>query len=616
MHRNAHARSSMRKARLVALGAILALSALNAPAAPAPRAKTSAATKKAAPTSASKVQHAADLPPYTPPPLAPGDTLLAKVGDRNITLRSFRAEWAELDPNQRPNQPDPFLAYKAFLNDIVTRELMAVEATKHAKPLSPQQRSDLDSLWHVYARNQLYLEEIQRRVTVDPSQVERYRKELSKILYLTAYVFPTQESAQSWYTRIVSGTPVSRLEAAAKEGGSDAPRIIDLGHKIREDFDESTSKVLFALAPGRMSPPVPTKEGWALIQLTEVRPRPNAYSQASDAAVLHEMTRIKSVSYKEVYRDSLSKALHIAYDEAAMDTLLNRFLLLDPRTSRGESGTMNYSWFQPMPTFRSGDMDLVLATTDQGRVTGADLYRYLLGMGDIARPEIRSLDQMRPWVDRVAFDHALLERAMKMGYDYNPHVLRQVQKAREFDLISALYEDSVSAKVKISEQDVRAAYDRDPARWVQEETVSAWICALPTKAQAESLIMVGKAGGNLKDLAYQFTQLGEFAANGGMTQPFTRSQCPIPAATDSVFNTPVGSFGGPIPSPEGYDIWKVVARTPARSRPLEEVHDDVARLLRNEREEAAMQLFLARLAKRIPVQKHEQLLGKVAPIKS
>jgi len=610
MHPNVHARTWRRAACPVALGALLAFSAASAPAAPASKAKTPTAAKKAAPALTSRVQHAADLPPYKSPPLEPGDTLLARVGERNITLKSFRQEWADLDPDKRPNQPDPFLAYQAFLNDIITRELLAAEAAKHSWPLTAQQRSDLDSLWHAYARNQLFLEEVQKRVTVDSTQVERYRRELSKVLYLTAYVFPTQESAQAWYTRIVGGTPVSKLEAAAKEGGPDAPRIIDMGHKIREDFDENTSKILFALGPGRMSSPVPVKEGWALIQLTGTRPRPNAFSQASNTAVLYEMTRIKSVSYKEVYRDSLSKALHIAYHEAAMDTVLNRFLLLKPRTAPGVGGTMNYNWFQAMPTFHAEDMDLVLATTDRGRVTGADLYGFLLGMGDIARPEIRSLDQMRTWVDRVAFDHALLERAIKMGYDYNPYVLRQVQKAREFDYVSALYEDSVSAKVKISEQDVRAEYDRDPTRWKLEETVTAWVCALPTKAQAESLITLGKAGGNLKQLAYDFTQLGDFPE--GMTQPFTRARCPIAAATDSVFATPVGSFGGPVAAPEGYLIWKLLTRTPARARPVEEVHDDVARLLRNDREEAAMQLFLGRIAKRIPVEKHEQLLGKVA----
>jgi len=610
----AHARSWRRAAWPLALGAILAVSAASAPAAPAPKAKTSTAAKKAAPApaSTSKVQHAADLPPYTTPPLQPGDTLLAKVGDRIITMKSFRKEWNDLDPDQRPQQPDQFLAFQAFLNDLITRELMGVEASRHPKPLTAAQRSDLDSLWHVYARNQLYLEEVQKRVVVDPTQMARYRKELSNILYLTAYLFPTQESAQAWYTRIVGGTPISRLEAAAKEGGPEAPQIVDMGTKVREDFDENTAKILFSLAPGRMSPPVQSKEGWALIQLTGIRARPNAFAQAPEAAVLHEMTRIKAVSQKEVYRDSLSKALHIAYHEAAMDTLLNRFLLLKPRTTQGEGSTMKYNMYQDMPTFHADDMDLVLASTDRGNVTGGDLYRFLFGMGDIARPEIRSLDQMRPWVDRVAFDHALLERAMKMGYDMSPAVVRQVQKTREFDYVSSLYADSVSAKVKVSEQDVKAEYDRDPTRWKTEETVSAWVCALASKAQADSVLAAAKAGGNLKQMAYDLTQLGDNAENGGMAPPFTRAQCPIPAATDSVFKTPVGSFGGPITSPEGYDIWKVIAHTPARSRPLEEVHADVARLLRNNREEAEMQLFLGRLAKRIPVEKHEQLLGKMA----
>jgi len=607
----AHAPSPRAPWAVLAAGALLAVfSATTAGAAPAAK-TTGKKTARSAPPSSRP--SAADLS-YTAPPLEPGDTLLAKVGDRNITLASFRQEWANLDPEQRPKGADPLLAYKEFLNDIVTRELMGVEATRHPRPLTAQQKANLDSLWHTQARNQLFIEEVENRVTVDSTQVDRYRKQLSHILYLTAYVFPTQESAQAWYTRIVGGTPVSRLEAAAKDGGPDAPRVVDMGRKIREDFDESSAGILFDLAPGRMSRPVPTAQGWALIQVTGSRLRANSYAGGSDAAVLREMRRIKTGSYKEVYRDSLAHALHIAYHEAAMDTLLNRFLLLPTRTVPEESGAMQYHMDQPMPAFLPGDAELVLATTNQGRVTGADLYRFLLGLGNIARPEIRSRDQMRPWVDRVAFDGALLRRAVAMGYDRKPRVLREVAKAREFDLVSNLYEDSVTSKIHVTDAEVRAFYDANPSRWKLDETATMWVCCVPGRAQAESLITAGKAGGNLKEMAYKLTMLDTFAENGGMTQPFTRATCPVPAVADSVFRTPVGSFGGPIVSTEGWNIFKVLERTPARSRPFEEVKGDAKTMLRVGREEEAMQLFLGRLSKRIAIEKHEELLAQLAGV--
>lgn len=611
MHPFAHARSWRRAAWPVALGAIFAISAVDVPAAPAHKAKTSTAAKKAAPKSTSKVQHAADVPPYVTPPLEPGDTLLARVGDRTITLKSFRQEWASVDPAERPKAPEPLLAYKEFLNEIVTRELLGIEATRHARPLSAEQKVNLDSLWHIQARNQLFLEEVESRVTVDPTQVDRYRKQLSRILYLTAYVLPTQERAQAWYTRIVGGTPLSRLEAAAQEGGPDAPKVVDMGRKIREEFDENTADILFDLPPGRLSRPVPTAQGWALIKLTESRPRANSYAGGTDAGVLAEMRRIKTNSYKEVYRDSLAHALHIVYHEAAMDTLVNRFVLLPARAVPSTGGGMQYRMNQSMPAFQAGDADLVLATTDRGRVTGADLYRFLLGLGAIARPEIRNVDQLRSWVDRVAFDAALLHRAVEMGYDKKPRVLREVAKAREFDLVSNLYEDSVTSKVHVTDAEVRALYDADPSRWKLEETATMWVCCVPTRAKAESLITAGKAGGNLKQMAYDFTLLDAFAENGGMTQPFTRATCPVPEIADSVFRTPIGSYGGPIVSSEGWNIFKVLGHTPARSRSFEEVKDDAKASLQVAREEETMQLFLGRLRKRIPVEKHEERLAQL-----
>jgi hypothetical protein len=618
----AHAPSPSTPWTGILVGALLAALALPASAAPAAKTtskKTVHSVRSAPPARSAPSGYPVDeagFPVYTTPPVLPGDTLVARIGDRNITLNSFRQEWFNLDANQRPTVPDQLIAYREFLGDLVTRELLGVEASRHPKPLTAQQKADLDSVWHTQARNQLFIEEVENRVTVDTTQIARYRKQLSRILYLTAYVMPSHDAAQAWYTRIVSGTPVSRLDAAAKEGGPDAPQVIDLGHKIREDFDEKTADILFDLAPGRMSPPVPSANGWALIQLTGTHARPNQYAQGNDAAVLHEMRRIKINSYKEVYRDSLAHALHIVYHEAAMDTLLNRFLQLPVRTAPTEGGAMKYNMFQGMPSFSIQDNELVLATTDQGRVTGADFYRFLLGLGDIARPEIRSRDEMRPWVDRVAFDAALLRRALDMGYDKKPRVLREVAKAREYDLVSNLYADSVSSTVHLTDKEVRAFYDADTSRWRLDETATMWVCCVPSKAQADSVMEVGKKGGNLKEMAYKLTMLDNFAENGGMTQPFTRSTCPVAVVADSVFGTPVGSYGGPIPSPEGWNIFKVLTRTPARQRSFEEVKKDAETTLRYSREEDTMQLFLVRLSKRIPVEKHEEALAHLAGVTS
>jgi len=124
----------------------------------------------------------------------------------------------------------------------------------------------------------------------------------------------------------------------------------------------------------------------------------------------------------------------------------------------------------------------------------------------------------------------------------------------------------------------------------------------------------GKTGGNLKQMAYDLTMLDSYAENGGMTQPFTRATCPVPEIADSVFRTPVGSFGGPIASTEGWNIFKVTGRTPARSRPFEEVKDDAKTTVRVAREEEAMQLFLGRLSKRIAIEKHEELLAQLAGV--
>jgi hypothetical protein len=268
--------------------------------------------------------------------------------------------------------------------------------------------------------------------------------------------------------------------------------------------------------------------------------------------------------------------------------------------------------YQPLPVYQPGDSALVLATSNLGPITAGDLYRFLANLNEIERPDIRSIDKLQPWVDRVAFDQTLLRRARAMGYDRDPWVLRQVEMRRAGYQVRALYADSVSDRVHIAEADARDRYAADTLRWMEHENVAMWVCAVPTRGQADSLLRLGRAGGNLKEMAYSLTLLESYAENGGMTTPFVREQCPVPAATDSIFSTPVGSFGGPIASSEGWVIFKVLQHRPDRMRPFEEVHDDVVQLVRNDREEALMQSLLGRLHQRYPIQKHDEWLVLLA----
>jgi hypothetical protein len=588
------------------MAAVVGLAAVATLASGAPA--TTHATKSAKKTTGHAPRSA---PAYVAPPLAPGDTLVARIGDRNITLERFRAEWDRLPLSQRPVAPDQATAYKVFLDDLVDRDLLALEAQRIGEKLTPDQQADVDSLWHAMAKNQMFIGEVEKRVVVDSTQVERFRSQLQKILFLLAYVFKTREQAQAWYTKIVMGTPISKLEAFAKTTDPGAPDYVDLGHKIREDFNTETANIVFSLAPGRLSAPVQTAQGWALIELLRVQQRPNAIAGGSREGVIKEMRRMQAATLKEVYRDSLARSVHIVYREAAMDTILNRFLLIRERTGQNEGGVATFNMFQPLPVYQPGDSALVLATSDAGRVTGGDLYRFLASMGDIERPEIRSYEQLRPWVDRVAFDQLLLREALAKGYDRDPRVLLEVQLRRERYQVEGLYADSISNPVRISEAEARAAYEADTMAWMEHETVKMWVCAAPTKAGADSLIRVGQNGGNLKEIA-KLTQLSLFVESGGVSDYFVREQCPTPSATDSIFKTPVGKFGGPIASNEGWVFFKVLDHKPDRMRPYSEVHDDVMRSMRNDREETATQLLLGRLRQRYPVVKHEEWLVKMA----
>ena len=549
---------------------------------------------------------------YKQPPPAPGDTVLLRVADRYVTLADFRSEWERLPPSQRPLAPDALTAYRVFLEDLQTRDLLAVEAQRHPRTLPAPQQADIDSFHHAMTRNQLFAVDVESRVSVDTTQTALYRKELSKILYLQAYLYPTREAAQAAYTKVVGGLTPARLDEQVAAGAPGAPQRVDLGNRIREDFNEQTARVLWQLAPGRLSAPVSSKEGWALFQVIAERTRPNSVLSSGEAGLLREMRRIKANEYKEIYRDSLAHAYKVAYVDAAMDTIAQRFSLLPPRTTPRPGGGAIYNMDQPLPSFTRSDSALVLARSTLGPLTAGQILSYVSQMSPYLRPEIHSSSQLRSLVDRVAFDRVLLRRALDLGLDRDPVVRRLTARRRERYLVEALYADSVSSRVRVSETDLASYYAADTSKWRVPESVTLWVCSVDSRARADSVLALAKAGANLEQLARDYANVQEIADGGGMTRPVTRGQAPLPELEDKYFAAAKGELVGPLPAAEGWAVFKVIDKSPARGRSFTEAHDDVARAYRNEKEEEVMQAFLARLRKRYPVEKHEELLAPLA----
>ena len=169
----------------------------------------------------------------------------------------------------------------------------------------------------------------------------------------------------------------------------------------------------------------------------------------------------------------------------------------------------------------------------------------------------------------------------------------------------------VRAKTVVGEDEIKAEYERRVSSFaVPEQVTTAHILIrvdpakgpegeAAAKAKAENLAAAAKTGADFTKLAKENTEDPSGKSNGGQLPPFSRGQM-VPEFETAAFSMQPGEIRGPIKTQFGFHVIKLIAKTPARSRPLEEVKTTISGELAQRRATAET----ARLAKELAGRAH------------
>lgn len=512
---------------------------------------------------------------------------------------------------ERPQGSTPRDIFRSFLDDIVVRQLLAEEAMQHPKKLLPAQETELATLHSTLLRNRLFEVEVTDSVSLDGYDLDRFKSELTWALDLRAFVFDSAEAAQAWYTRLVGGTPISRLEALALREEPGAPRLIDLGRRVREQMTDSVATVVFDLPPGRFSRPVGEWGFYAIYHVTNRRPRPNSTNIDDPLVLQAEAKRLLASDERERYRRRLGVEMEIRYETVALDTIVNRFLLLPPRVEESEGGGGRVQAFLPLPPLQPSDSTLVLARTKEGAVTGRDLVLFLVDTPAYARPEVRARAQLIPWVDRVAFEQELLQRARARGLERDPGLLRELERRHEGFQVEMLYADSIESRVTFPEDSLRAIYNADSTSYDIQEVAKVWAIFVESREEAARYLADVQAGADADSIARRYSIHPESAARGGVSDFFRKGMTEFQNVEEAIFATPVQGYGGPLQTRDGWVVFRVLQKASGADRTYEDVLPELRRAYQPRDEERLMQGFLERLRVRYPVTLYPEKLAVI-----
>jgi len=146
-----------------------------------------------------------------------------------------------------------------------------------------------------------------------------------------------------------------------------------------------------------------------------------------------------------------------------------------------------------------------------------------------------------------------------------------------------LTRDDVAKQITVSEEQIAEAYEDNKAAYTQPEEREVAHILLPAadEVKAQDLKTRLDAGEDFATLAKEFSTDTSSAKDGGNLGWVTTGILPS-ELDEPVFAADQNAIVGPIETPFGWDIAKVIAIKPAKVQPLDAVHNTVKEQLREQ----------------------------------
>lgn len=220
--------------------------------------------------------------------------------------------------------------------------------------------------------------------------------------------------------------------------------------------------------------------------------------------------------------------------------------------------------------------DTVIATVEGVTITEADLD---LALSDLDQQFSRLPEAQR----RAAALSAIIEikllanEAKAKGLDKDPDYLKRIN----FMLDRSLHAQTIQKEVtdKITDEEIRARYDKEIAAQPPANEVKARHILVKTKEEADAVIKDLAAGKKFEDIANEKTTDPSGKGTGGDLGYFAAGQM-VPEFEKAAFALNPGDYTKePVKTQFGYHVIKVEDKRQQPSPPFEEVKDQVKNLV-------------------------------------
>lgn len=528
---------------------------------------------------ASTLAAAGDKPPALPK--IGGREAVASVNGAPITLDEYLAELAGLHAGVEEHgavvpRRDP----AALLARLIDLRLLLDEAAHIGLDELPSFQSALESSRRDVLRAAVLDRAVRDLPAPDPAEVERRYREKVLEIEVASVIFRSAPEAEAFRAALAQGAPDGFLEAgrgavaAGRAEKVEEPSFLKVAEML-----PGVAQTIEPLQPGEVAPVVPAGERFAVIRLLGRRvpdvPATREEVQAEIAAAARGAalrTWVERLRQRRVKEDAAVLA-DLDFDAEAGD--FERFLRDD----------------RPVARIRGAEP---IRVRDLAAALKQRFFHGVEQAGERGR-----LAQARDGaLERLATEAAIQQEGRELGLDRSPEFVARLAETRGQLLFGLFLEKVVEPSLRMTDEEIRAAYARNVAQYTTPEMIRVESLAFATGASGRQALERLQAGADLgwmrthadervdaESLPAELRFDGRLAVRDSLPAEVRQALEGAGAGAFRLFVEPSGRS----------HVLAVRHLEPPRPAPLEEVHQDVARRLLDEKRNQAVAEWATKL---------------------
>jgi len=396
----------------------------------------------------------------------PEDPVLASVGSEEITQADFLGSYAAVDPGVR-SDVSTVEARKAFLEDLVNRELMEAESRRMFPEPLDFQKERLESFKKSQLTTLLMDRLVRAQSVASAADKDLLYATMQKDLFLEGLLVPTEDMAQAMVKRLTEGADLHDLAAeySILEYPGE-PGVI--GWVSANTYLWVMEKDLWSVPPGKVVGPYPNRfaEGFWVVRYTDSRTIPAGDTRENlEGKLTNDLTEQLYMSRQKAVQDSIQEAAGTSYPEAGAALMMFKYYWEPPDELRDDP--MAYlSDPRVSPTYTAEEETVtVVGFTKYPSWTAVDFTNQLSQYPSGLWPRGHDRNQLQEVYTMVVREYLHVLAAKDLGLDKDPDLLAKLELRERRMRVNYLYHNVLTANVKPTEEEVKAWFEENRERY-------------------------------------------------------------------------------------------------------------------------------------------------------